>query len=92
MVQLLTECETEYEQSGAVVVAIAFLGTFAALILVDAVLSGFAIKAAIDQGSSPLIERLEAAQQLLRAHPEELALQQSRSRHKLPSVVSAGPA
>ena len=87
MVQIVAGCDTEYEHSGAVIVAIAFLGTFAALIFVDAVLSGFAIKAAIDQGSSPLLERLEAAQKLLRAHPDELALQQTRTTHRVPAVV-----
>jgi len=91
MVQILAECDANYEHSGAAVVAITFLSIFAVLIAGDAVLSGLAIKAAIDRGRLPLEVQLRDAHELLRTHGGAAGDLPVR-RHSATTVREAGSA
>ena len=91
MVQIVSECEANFDHGGAAIVAITFLSIFAVLIAGDAVLSALAIKAAIDRGRLPIEAQLHDASELLRAHGSSAPLAEIPTRrHAASTVVSGG--
>jgi len=90
MVQIVSECDANYDHSGAAIVAITFLSIFAVLIAGDAVLSALAIKAAIDRGRLPIEAQLHDASELLRAHGSAALAEIPTRRHAASTVCERG--
>ena len=90
MVQIVSDCDANYDHGGAAIVAITFLSIFAVLIAGDAVLSALAIKAAIDRGRLPIEAQLLDASELLRAHSGAALAEIPTRRHTASTVVGGG--
>ena len=58
MLQALSTCAINHETTGAAVVAWVFMGIFAALIVGDAIATGFALAHAVDRDAEALKQNL----------------------------------
>lgn len=74
MLQVVTTCETsEYEQTGAYVVAVVFLSVFVILISGDAVLTGLALRGAMTKDER--LQELDAKYKVRKLYLDNLNIE-----------------